>query len=191
MKQITQKNKLIICSVGIVVGIAIILCSIFLIDKGNSMPSTTNNSSGPSMPSGSSSMTPPDNSTTSGSSTKEGPSSGTQNNQGPMNNNAPSNMNNGNNNSILKTIGIIIGSLILSLSLIYLIMSRIGKNNIFESTDKKIIYILINIIFVSCLSFGITKILNKNTISNSAMSEETESNQTTTDDSSVTTPESV
>lgn len=209
MKQLNKKNKIIICSIGIVVGLAIILCSIFLINSGtkmNGIPSgNTQNSQQPSMPSGSNSSEPPDNSTTNGSSSSDsrennqGPTNGSQNSkgpsssdsknsQGPMNNSGTaSSINNTNSNSnILKIIGIVAGSLILSLSLIYLIMSKFGTNNIFTSLDKIIIYILINIILTACLTFGINTLSNKYLVSNNIPSMPTENNNTTNNDSTST-----
>ena len=87
---------------------------------------------------------------------------------------------------ILKIIGIVAGSLILSLSLIYLIMSKFGTNNIFTSLDKIIIYILINIILTACLTFGINTLSNKYLVSNNIPSMPTENNNTTNNDSTST-----
>ena len=188
-----QKNKIIICSVGIIVGLAIILCSIFLINNNpsmNNMSNGNNQSSQPSMPSNN--MTPPDNSTTnqnsssSDSQTNQGPSSNSsQNNQGPMNSSqAPTNMNNQQNSSLLKTIGIILGSLILSLSIVYLIISKLGSINIFTSLDKIMIYVLINIILTAGLTFGINTLSSKYLVKNDMPSMPTENNNTTTNNDS-------
>lgn len=64
--------------------------------------------------------------------------------------------------NVLQIILITIGSIILSISLIYLIMSLFGKYNVFISTDRIIIFILLNIILSFIISYSSVKIINNN-----------------------------
>ncbi len=64
--------------------------------------------------------------------------------------------------NVLQIILITIGSIILSISLIYLIMSLFGKYNVFISTDRIIIFILLGIILSFIISYSSVKIINNN-----------------------------
>lgn len=55
--------------------------------------------------------------------------------------------------TIFYIIPIIIGALIISTSLLYLIFSLFGKNNVFINTDKIIIYTLSTVILTSLISY--------------------------------------
>lgn len=66
--------------------------------------------------------------------------------------------------SIGYIIAIIIGSLLFSISLLYLILSHLGSNNIFISFDKGLIYVLLTIIATATLSFGTIYYTNNNVL---------------------------
>ena len=70
--------------------------------------------------------------------------------------------------STIQIVIISIGTLILTISIMYLIMSGFGSNNIFISKDKILIFVLLNIVVSAILTFGIVLISN-NKILNSGV----------------------
>lgn len=81
----------------------------------------------------------------------------------------PSNINNGLNN--IEIFLIIIGSILLTVSWTYLLMSSFASNKVFINTDKILIYVMLNIILATIVSFGTIKVTNnilteRNTIQN-------------------------
>ena len=66
----------------------------------------------------------------------------------------------------IQIIIIAIGSLILIVSILYLIMSGFGSKDIFISKDKVLIFILLNIIVSAVLTFGIVKLSNDKILNN-------------------------
>src|SRR5574344_2171380 len=138
--------------------------------NSNSSNSTTNT------PSNSTTMTPtsmPNNNSTNSNSNSSTPS-------------MPSDM------SLVKSVSlttwyivaIIVGTLIFSISIIYLIMSMFGGKNIFVSGDKIVIFVLINILVTSILTYGIITYTNNyvltSSTSNNNATQAPESNSTAT-----------
>jgi hypothetical protein len=141
-------------------------------------PDQSNDNSTSSSDSTNSNSTTNDNSTNS-SSTNDASSNSANNNMGPRmnrgndsNSSAPSMPNNiSNNSNTLNNWQILLigcGSLLISLAIVYLIMSKAGVNKIFTSLDQIIIFVLINIIVTWALSFGTVMLTNKYVLNSSS-----------------------
>ena len=194
-----RNSKIIICIVGIILGLSLIGGSLYLAKNNTSNIKGTTNNQGerPSMPNQSNGNSSTDSSTDntrpsmpSGNDSKSD-KSGKQN-MGPNNSqNAPSNINFNKMGglSVWYVITIGIGSLMFLVSIIYLIMSKFAINNVFTSLNKIIIFSLISAVITIILTFGIVKLSNMYLFSNTMPQDiptENNSENTTTNDSTST-----
>ena len=198
-----RKSKIIICIIGIILGLSLIGGSLYLAKNNPSNIKGTTNNQGerPSMPN-QSNGNGQNNSSTDSSTDNTRPTlpsgndsksdkSGKQN-MGPNNSQealSKINFNNIGGLNIWYIVGIGLGSLLFSLSLIYLIISKFAVNNIFTSFKNILIFIIINMIIISILTFGIVKLSNKFLFSNTMPQEiptENNSENTKTNDSTST-----
>src|SRR5574344_964264 len=188
-----KKSKIIICILCLIIGLLLIGGTIFFTKNNlststsNGMPSGMPNNSNMTPPSGSNStdsMTPPDmpsDNGNSGNSTARPQRPSTDNSTDDTNSMPDKNTtNNGrtnnkqemisSNTSSLTTWYIVLicfGALLFSLGIVYLIMSLGGKNNIFISFDKILIFALINIILTAGIAYGTVSLTNKYVLTNS------------------------
>ena len=191
--------KIIICIVGIILGLSLIGGSLYLAKNNTSNIKGTTNNQGerPSMPNQSNGNSSTDSSTDntrpsmpSGNDSKSDKSR--KQNMGPNNSqNAPSNINFNKMGglSVWYVITIGIGSLMFLVSIIYLIMSKFAINNVFTSLNKIIIFSLISAGITIILTFGIVKLSNMYLFSNTMPQDiptENNSENTTTNDSTST-----
>ncbi len=194
-----RNSKIIICIVGIILGLSLIGGSLYLAKNNTSNIKGTTNNQGerPSMPNQSNGNSSTDSSTDntrpsmpSGNDSKSD-KSGKQN-MGPNNSqNAPFNINFNKMGglSVWYVITIGIGSLMFLASIIYLIMSKFAINNVFTSLNKIIIFSLISAVITIILTFGIVKLSNMYLFSNTMPQDiptENNSENTTTNDSTST-----
>ena len=194
-----RNSKIIICIVGIILGLSLIGGSLYLAKNNTSNIKGTTNNQGerPSMPNQSNGNSSTDSSTDntrpsmpSGNDSKSD-KSGKQN-MGPNNSqSAPSNINFNKMGglSVWYVITIGIGSLMFLVSIIYLIMSKFAINNVFTSLNKIIIFSLISVVITIILTFGIVKLSNMYLFSNTMPQDiptENNSENTTTNDSTST-----
>ena len=194
-----RNSKIIICIVGIILGLSLIGGSLYLAKNNTSNIKGTTNNQGerPSMPNQSNGNSSTDSSTDntrpsmpSGNDSKSDKSG--KKNMGPNNSqNAPSNINFNKMGglSVWYVITIGIGSLMFLASIIYLIMSKFAINNVFTSLNKIIIFSLISAGITIILTFGIVKLSNMYLFSNTMPQDiptENNSENTTTNDSTST-----
>ena len=194
-----RNSKIIICIVGIILGLSLIGGSLYLAKNNTSNIKGTTNNQGerPSMPNQSNGNSSTDSSTDntrpsmpSGNDSKSDKSR--KQNMGPNNSqNAPSNINFNKMGglSVWYVITIGIGSLMFLASIIYLIMSKFAINNVFTSLNKIIIFSLISAGITIILTFGIVKLSNMYLFSNTMPQDiptENNSENTTTNDSTST-----
>ena len=194
-----RNSKIIICIVGIILGLSLIGGSLYLAKNNTSNIKGTTNNQGerPSMPNQSNGNSSTDSSTDntrpsmpSGNDSKSDKSR--KQNMGPNNSqNAPSNINFNKMGglSVWYVITIGIGSLMFLASIIYLIMSKFAINNVFTSLNKIIIFSLISVVITIILTFGIVKLSNMYLFSNTMPQDiptENNSENTTTNDSTST-----
>ena len=194
-----RNSKIIICIIGIILGLSLIGGSLYLAKNNTSNIKGTTNNQGerPSMPNQSNGNSSTDSSTDntrpsmpSGNDSKSDKSR--KQNMGPNNSqNAPSNINFNKMGglSVWYVITIGIGSLMFLVSIIYLIMSKFAINNVFTSLNKIIIFSLISAGITIILTFGIVKLSNMYLFSNTMPQDiptENNSENTTTNDSTST-----
>ena len=202
-----RNSKILISIVGMILGLSLIGGSLYLAKNNTSSLNNSNNNQNerPEMPNNSNgnstnSNSSDNNTTSSSDSTRPSMPSGNESrgdksgkqNMGPNNSQeTPSKMNFNKMGglNIWYIVGIGLGSLLFSISLIYLIMSKLAINNIFTSSKNILIFIIINMVITSLLTFGIVKLSNKFLFSNTMPQDiptENNSENTTTNDSTST-----
>lgn len=203
-----KKKKIIICVFGIAVGFLLIFGTVY--NAKNNLQTNTNvnfmnNTSDTNMRGNrpndgkNSQMTPPDkNNDSSNDSTDSETNDNTMtpkdNNQRGMTpgSNLQTNFKQISNSLTISSIILVsLGTLLMVSSILYLIMSSLGKNKVFVSKDKILIYSLITVLLTIVLVYGENYYINNKILSSNnniqipSTNTNTNSNNSTSTDSSV------